>query len=140
MGINKCDIIHPDNLPADRKEIIQKLVDPSDFNEKAITYHCTSTVTGDGLMALRNDICEDLLAKRVHDTLKSKTGSAKTELMDRLRVAKPVKRDEIVREAFVPAGWKNKKKAVPNDKVVLGPLPKQPFVVQEKVEGAKKTE
>lgn len=46
-------------------------------------------------------------------------------------------RDDIVRGYVVPEGFKAKVKQVPNDKNILGPMPKQQFVVQEHT---KKTE
>merc|ERR1711976_344199 len=135
--LNKCDILKPEDLSEDQRQIIKDLCDPQDFNEKKIPIHETSTVTEDGLIDLRNAICDDLLAKRATNKLKNTKGDAKVNMMDRLRVAKPTPRDEVQREYFIPAGFKSKQKTVPNPATHLGALPKQTYVVQE---NAKKTE
>jgi len=137
LMLNKTDILKPEDLSEDQRQIIKDLCDPQDFNEKKIPIHETSTVTEDGLIDLRNSICDDLLAKRATSKLKNTKGDAKVDMMDRLRVAKPTPRDEVVREYYVPNGFKSKQKVVPNEKTHLGPLPKQTYVVQE---NPKKTE
>lgn len=139
--LNKCDILAYNDLPEEEKELIRSITEPSDFNERQVPVNYTSTVTGDGLMDLRNSICDELLAKRVDDKLRNKQGSAKSDLMDRLRVSIPEKRDEVERSFFVPKNFKPKKSSVPKDKDVLGPLPKQPYQEQDRFKpGYKKTE
>lgn len=128
--LNKCDILKPEDLPEAEKAILDKLANPTDFEVTNIPVHFTSTVTGDGLMDLRNSICDNLLSKRVDEKLRSRSGTGKTDLLDRLHVAVPKKRDEVNRPAFIPAGVAPKKKIVPRDKDHLGPIPKTQFVVR----------
>lgn len=137
LMLNKCDILKPEDLAEEQRALIKELCDPADFNEKKIPIHETSTVTEDGLIDLRNNICDDLLAKRATNKLKNTKGDAKVNMMDRLRVAKPQPRDEVVREYFVPNGFKSKQKTVQNPATHLGALPKQTYVIQE---NQKKTE
>lgn len=137
LMLNKCDILKPSDLSEDQRQIIKDLCDPADFNEKKIPIQETSTVTEDGLIDLRNAICDDLLAKRATNKLKNTKGDAKVNMMDRLRVAKPTARDTVVREYFVPSGFKQKEKEIVNAKMHLGALPKQIYKVQE---NSKKTE
>jgi len=133
--LNKCDIVNPDDLGEDEKKLLERMSKSTDFDQRDIPINRTSTVTGDGLMELRNAICDELLKKRVEDKLRSKSGQSKTELMDRLRVAVPAKRDEVVRECFIPAGFKSKRPVTPKDKDVLGPLPKQSIQYQQRIMG-----
>jgi len=132
LMLNKCDIITLNDLAPDQKQMLEEFCQPKDFNEKSIPMHDCSTVTRDGLIDLKNAICNDLLSKRVHEKLRNTKGEAKTMLMDRLRIAQPVKRDDVVRAAYVPTGFKAKKKLVPNDKEILGPMPKAQFVPESK--------
>ena len=113
--LNKCDIIKPEDLPVEEKALLEQMSKPTDFNQKHVPINQTSTVTGDGLMEIRNAICDELLAKRVDDKLRAKSGTGKTELMDRLRVSIPAKRDEVVRGAFIPEGFKHKRPVTPKD-------------------------
>jgi len=133
LMLNKCDIVTLEELSADQREMLEAFCQPKDFNEKTIPLHSCSTVTKDGLIDLKNAICNDLLSKRVHEKLKNTKGEAKTALMDRLHVAQPVKRDEVLRPVFVPANFRRKEKMITDSKVVLGPTPKQQFKPQEKV-------
>ena len=134
--LNKCDIIKPEDLPVEEKALLEQMSKPTDFNQKHVPINQTSTVTGDGLMEIRNAICDELLAKRVDDKLRAKSGTGKTELMDRLRVSIPAKRDEVVRGSFIPEGFKHKRPITPKDKDVLGPLPRQPYTVQARFASA----
>merc|ERR1712000_284634 len=65
--LNKCDIINPDDFSEEDKKIIQDLSKPTDFDDKIVPITHTSTVTELGLIELRNEICEELLAKRIDD-------------------------------------------------------------------------
>jgi len=133
--MNKCDIVNPENLNVESKKMIEELTNPKDFDQKSVPINFTSTVTEEGLMNLRNSICDELLSQRVDAKLKAKTGINKEEMMGRLRVAIPKKRDEVIREAYIPEGFKPKAKTV--DRNVLGPLPK---VIPAVTVPAKRTE
>lgn len=123
--LNKKDVTLYENLHEDEKEMIRKISDPTDFNQKRVPTFETSTLTKEGLIEIRNAICDDLLAQRVDSNLRNKSGAAKEKLMDRVRVAMPEKRDEVRRTAYIPENFKPKTKTVADDKVILGPMPKQ---------------
>lgn len=57
-----------------------------------------STLNEDGVMTVRNEACERLLAHRVELKIKS---SKMNDVLNRLHMAEPKKRDNIVRiESF----------------------------------------
>lgn len=58
-------------------------------------------------MDLKNKACDALLEHRVDTKLK---GNKVNSILNRLHVAQPKARDEVVREPFVPDVVKNKKK------------------------------
>merc|ERR1712110_683216 len=64
-----------------------------------VTFHHTSNVSKEGIMAMRNEACDKLLLQRVEAKLR---GSKAESIMSRLRVAMPEKRDEVDRPAFIP--------------------------------------
>ena len=58
-----------------------------------------STVTGEGVMTVRNEACDQLLAQRVEIKMKSKKTS---DVMNRLHVAMPTQRDQKERPPCIP--------------------------------------
>ena len=60
-----------------------------------------STVTEEGVMQVKTDACERLLAHRVEVKMKSKKMG---EIINRLHVAMPKPRDTKERPAFIPEG------------------------------------
>jgi len=65
-----------------------------------------SNLNEEGVMNVRNEACERLLAHRVEQKIKS---SKVNDVMNRLHVAEPRKRDNLVREPFIPASVAAKK-------------------------------
>ena len=60
-----------------------------------------SNVTEEGVMQVKTDACERLLAHRVEVKMKSKKMG---EIINRLHVATPKPRDDKERPAFIPEG------------------------------------
>lgn len=92
--VNKVDIIKLDELDDSRREAISRIL--SDENVPVIQM---STVSEEGVMEVKNEACERLLGFRVDHKMKTK----KVEnILNRLHVAVPEKRDNKERPAFIP--------------------------------------
>jgi len=71
-----------------------------------------SCFSEEGVMEVRNQACDALLAHRVE----AKEATKRVEnVANRIRVAMPVKRDNVERKPFVPEGALQRKKYDPND-------------------------
>ena len=64
-----------------------------------VTLPPMSTVTEEGVMTVRNEACDQLLAQRVEIKMKSKKTS---DVMNRLHVAMPTQRDQKERPPCIP--------------------------------------
>uniref|UniRef100_H2ZGE9 GTP-binding protein 4 n=1 Tax=Ciona savignyi TaxID=51511 RepID=H2ZGE9_CIOSA len=82
---NKIDVLSKDDLSDEHKKLFE------DLEKEGISIFWTSTVTGEGIMELRQAACDKLLLHRVEAKMK---GKKVTGVMNRLRVANPVLRDE----------------------------------------------
>ncbi|GIY22131.1 nucleolar GTP-binding protein 1 [Caerostris extrusa] len=71
-----------------------------------------STLTGEGVIELRNEACERLLAHRVEVKMKGKKAS---EFLNRLQVAVPQARDDKQRLPFIPQRVLEKKQQMEID-------------------------
>lgn len=71
-----------------------------------------SCYSDEGVMELKNKACDALLEHRVDTKLK---GNKINSILNRLHVAQPKARDEMVREPFIPDAVKAKKKYDKND-------------------------
>ncbi len=71
-----------------------------EFREQNIPIIEMSNLNEEGVMNVRNEACERLLAHRVEQKIKS---SKINDVLNRLHVAEPQKRDSKVREPFIPA-------------------------------------
>jgi nucleolar GTP-binding protein len=92
--LNKIDVKPFDELSAENKEILTKFQE-----QEGVTFHHTSNVSKEGIMAMRNEACDKLLLQRVEAKLR---GTKAESIMSRLRVAMPEKRDDVERPAFIP--------------------------------------
>ena len=90
---NKNDIVTRDELSEENQAIFNQL------EKEDVPIFWTSTVTGDGIMELRQEVCDKLLLDIVDAKLRGKKVSSIT---NRLRVAKPVKGDEESRPPCIP--------------------------------------
>lgn len=106
--INKTDIIRLEDLDNERQELINsmKLIPGVEIMQ-------TSCYNDDNIMHVRNKACEKLLTSRIEQKLK---GSGRVDnVLNKIHVSKPVARDDIDREAFIPEAVKFLKKYDPND-------------------------
>lgn len=86
--VNKVDVRRVADLPQEQKEVLESLK-----REENIHMMEMSTVTGEGVIEVRDEACHMLLAHRVHTKSNNKKVSA---IMNRLHVAIPNKRDDRV--------------------------------------------
>nr|XP_002126966.2 nucleolar GTP-binding protein 1 isoform X1 [Ciona intestinalis]XP_009862416.1 nucleolar GTP-binding protein 1 isoform X2 [Ciona intestinalis] len=100
---NKIDVMSKDDLSDEHKKIFE------DLETEGIPIFWTSTVTGEGIMELRQAACDKLLLHRVETKMKGKKVEG---VMNRLRVANPVLRDEKARPAFIPEAVLKKRAAM----------------------------
>jgi len=121
--LNKIDVTTLEDLDEDKKALLKK------FEEDGIPVLPMSTLTEDGVMSVKTEACDRLLAQRVEVKVKSKKVDG---VLNRLHVAMPKPRDNIERPAYVPDGWVEKKSAMQ----VEGAPPKrlQKHIEQEELE------
>ncbi|CAI2349941.1 unnamed protein product [Caenorhabditis sp. 36 PRJEB53466] len=99
IGLNKVDIRHRADLPADKAALLDNL------EKEGIPIVETSTLTQEGIMNLRDRACDELLAQRVEAKIQAKKiTSVEDSVLNRIFVAYPAPRDEKVRAPFVPPG------------------------------------
>ncbi len=98
----RLEDIHPDS-----RVLVQEIIDSED-----VTCVQVSCYSEEGVMELKNKACEALLAHRVDAKIK---GSKINSVINRIHVAQPKPRDDVVRAPFIPDAVKDKKKYDKND-------------------------
>jgi nucleolar GTP-binding protein len=107
LVINKIDVTRLEDLPPDTRALVQEIIDADGV--QCVPVSCYSE---EGVMDLKNKACDALLAQRVDAKLK---GSKINTVINRIHVAQPKPRDEVVREPFIPEAAKLRKKYDKND-------------------------
>ncbi|EPQ50165.1 putative nucleolar GTP-binding protein 1 [Gloeophyllum trabeum ATCC 11539] len=107
LVINKIDVTRLDDLDETNRALVQEIIDSE--NVLCVQVSCYSE---EGVMDLKNKACDALLAHRVDSKMK---GNKVNSIINRIHVAQPKARDEVVREPFIPEAVKNKKKYDKND-------------------------
>ncbi|GAA5902066.1 putative GTPase NOG1 [Sporobolomyces salmoneus] len=105
--INKIDIVRPEDLDPARKAMLDAIL-----KEDSVSLLSLSCVSEEGVMDVRNAACDALLAHRVQAKEKTKRVD---NVANRVRVAVPVPRDGVKREAFIPESVKSRKTYDKND-------------------------
>jgi nucleolar GTP-binding protein len=103
LVINKIDITRLEDLNSENRALVQEIIDKDDVI--CVQVSCYSE---EGVMELKNKACDTLLAHRVENKLK---GSKINSVINRIHVAQPRQRDDVVREPFIPDLVKEKKNA-----------------------------
>lgn len=98
----RLEDVHPDS-----RKLVQEIID----TEGVICVQ-TSCHSEEGVMDVKNKACEALLAHRVDAKLK---GNKINSIINRIHVAQPKARDDVVRAPFIPEAAKAKKKYDKND-------------------------
>uniref|UniRef100_A0A8C3GBZ9 Nucleolar GTP-binding protein 1 n=1 Tax=Cyclopterus lumpus TaxID=8103 RepID=A0A8C3GBZ9_CYCLU len=103
---NKCDVKKISELPEENQKIF------ADLTTEGIPVIETSTLTDEGVMQVKTEACDRLLAHRVDTKMK---GKKVHDVLNRLHLAMPSKRDEKPRPPFIPEGALTRKKAMEVD-------------------------
>lgn len=90
--VNKIDVINFEDLAENKKAAIKSL------EEDNIPILFMSTITEEGVMNVKIEACDRLLSHRVETKLKQRKG----DILTRLRVAVPNKRDNKDRSPMIP--------------------------------------
>ena len=112
--INKIDVTRPEDLDPASQELIQGMLKTGEV--ELLQLSCTTT---EGLMEVRNQACDRLLAARNAEKLKAGTNSSGEptgrlgDLLRRIHVAQPM--GGVTRETSIPDAVKNRKKYDVND-------------------------
>jgi nucleolar GTP-binding protein len=108
--INKIDVLRPEDLDDERKELLQSITKIPDVSVEIMQLSCH---TEEGIMEVRNKACDKLLTARIEQKLKSSNRMA--GILNKIHVARPTARDDISREAFIPEAVQSLKKYDIND-------------------------
>jgi nucleolar GTP-binding protein len=102
LVINKIDVTRLEDLTSENRSLVQEIIDTEGV--QCIQVSCYSD---EGVMDLKNKACDALLAHRVDSKLK---GTKINSVINRIHVAQPKARDDIVRVPFIPDVIKERKK------------------------------
>lgn len=91
--VNKIDVLRPEKWSAETKRIM------STFEKDGIPMLFSSTLTEEGVSAVKEFACGKLLEQRVEAKLH---GKKLGEVVNQMHVAEPVARDNKLRPAFIP--------------------------------------
>ncbi|XP_063424181.1 GTP-binding protein 4-like [Mytilus trossulus] len=105
--VNKIDVLKLDELSQDKQQIFEE------FKTEDIPVLQMSTLTEEGVFEVKSQACERLLAYRIETKMKSKKVN---DILNRLHVAVPSKRDAIARPPCIPQAILDKRKAMETDK------------------------
>jgi nucleolar GTP-binding protein len=107
LVINKIDVTRLEDLTPENRAFVDEIINGEGVKVVQVSCH-----TEEGVMDVRNTACDALLAHRVEVKLK---GSKIDQIANRIHVAMPKPRDDIVRAPFIPDAVKTRKKYDPND-------------------------
>merc|ERR1739838_212122 len=91
--VNKIDVQKIEDLSEERKGFFE------DLKKDGIAVMEMSTMNESGVAEVKIEACDRLLAHRIENKIKNKKV---TEVMNRLTVAQPARRDDVAREPFIP--------------------------------------
>lgn len=103
---NKVDVIRLEDLPTEKAEQFKV------FEESGIPLLSMSTLTEEGVMDVKIQACEKLLQYRIDTKIK---GKKVNDVMNRLHVAMPAKRDNKERPPCIPESVQSLKKTMNTD-------------------------
>ncbi|TPX30200.1 hypothetical protein SmJEL517_g06181 [Synchytrium microbalum] len=93
--INKIDVMTPEQLAPEDQALLKSIIE-----RDKVTLCQLSCLTEMGVMDVRNQACDVLLASRVEMKMK---GHKVNDVLNKLHLAEPMQRDSKDRSAFVPA-------------------------------------
>ncbi|XP_070584940.1 GTP-binding protein 4 [Erythrolamprus reginae] len=98
---NKCDVKRISELSEENQKIFAEL------EAEGLSVIETSTLTEEGVIQVKTEACDRLLAHRVGTKMK---GNKVNDVLNRLHLALPTKRDNKERPPFIPEGALMRKK------------------------------
>ncbi|XP_063778007.1 GTP-binding protein 4 [Pseudophryne corroboree] len=104
--LNKCDVKRVSELTEEQQKIFKEL------ENEGLPVLETSTLTDEGVIQVKTEACDRLLAHRVETKMK---GNKVNDVLNRLHLAVPSKRDEKERPPFIPEGALARKKRMDTD-------------------------
>lgn len=102
LVMNKIDVTRLEDLTPENRVLVDEIL-----NSEGVLNVQVSCYTDEGVMELKNKACDALLEYRVEAKLK---GNKVNSILNRLHVAQPKARDDVVREPFIPEAIKIRKK------------------------------
>ncbi|XP_050798205.1 GTP-binding protein 4 isoform X1 [Gopherus flavomarginatus] len=103
---NKCDVKRISELPEENQKMFENL------EAEGFPVIETSTLTEEGVIKVKTEACDRLLSHRVDTKMK---GNKVNEVLNRLHLAVPGKRDNKERPPFIPEGAITRKKRMEVD-------------------------
>lgn len=107
LVLNKIDVMRLDDIPTESRALVDEIIKGEDVQHVQV-----SCYSDEGVMELKNKACDALLQHRVDVKLK---GNKVNTILNRLHVAQPKARDDVVREPFIPEAVKARKPFDRND-------------------------
>ncbi|XP_053877000.1 GTP-binding protein 4 [Malaclemys terrapin pileata] len=104
--VNKCDVKRISELPEENQKMFENL------ETEGFPVIETSTLTEEGVIKVKTEACDRLLSHRVDTKMK---GNKVNEVLNRLHLAVPSKRDNKERPPFIPEGAITRKKRMEVD-------------------------
>ncbi|KAF9478359.1 P-loop containing nucleoside triphosphate hydrolase protein [Pholiota conissans] len=102
LVINKIDITRLEDVHPDSRALVDEIISAPD-----VTCVQVSCFTEEGVMEVKNTACDALLAHRVDIKMK---GAKINNVINRIHVAQPKPRDDVVRAPCIPEGVRERKK------------------------------
>ncbi|KAG2197860.1 GTP binding protein 4 [Mucor mucedo] len=107
LVINKIDQVKPEDLPEEQRKWIEEIA--AEENATVLTMSCYND---EGVMSVRNNACDKLLAARVEMKMK---GNKINDVINKIHLATPQQRDNVARLPNIPAETKTRVKYDKND-------------------------
>uniref|UniRef100_A0A8C3SY86 Nucleolar GTP-binding protein 1 n=1 Tax=Chelydra serpentina TaxID=8475 RepID=A0A8C3SY86_CHESE len=104
--VNKCDVKRISELPEENQKMFENL------EAEGFPVIETSTLTEEGVIKVKTEACDRLLSHRVDTKMK---GNKVNEVLNRLHLALPSKRDNKERPPFIPEGAVTRRKRMEVD-------------------------
>ena len=89
-----------EDLPSESRALVQEIIDAGDVQCVQVSCH-----SDEGVMDLKNKACDALLARRVDAKMK---GTKINSVINRIHVAQPKPRDDVLRVPFIPEALKER--------------------------------
>ncbi len=102
LVINKIDVLRLEDTTPENKALVHEIV-----TQDGVTMVQVSCYTDEGVTEVKTTACDALLTHRVEVKLK---GTKITSIINRIHVAQPKARDDIVRTPYIPDAIKEQRK------------------------------